>query len=94
MSKKFVVCVDGLSQEMESKFKGFLEDLGWWHWMSGVWLVDSSDELTVSKIRDYLVELDKHINAIVLEVSPVTWASFGPESDDRSFSKWINSNWK
>ena len=94
MSKKFVVCIDGLSQEQESKFKEFLDGSGWWHWMDGVWIIDGTDALTVSEIRDYLADLGKSPKIIVLEVSPVTWASFGPESDNLSFSKWINMYWK
>lgn len=94
MSKKFVVCIDVLSQELEIKFKEFLRGSGWWHRMDGVWIIDGTDELTVSKIRDFLVNLGKDANTIVLEVSPVTWAAFGPESENSSFSKWIETYWK
>ena len=63
--------------------------------LDGVWLVDTqTDELTATKIRDYIVGLNKkNANVIVLEVSPVTWSSYGTETDKHSFSRWIKKYW-
>ena len=92
MSKKFVVCIDGLSQELESKFKEFLGGAGWWHWMDGVWIIDGTDELTVLEIRDYVVDLGKDTKTIVLE-APVQ-ASLGPIADNlSSHQNGIENGW-
>ena len=97
MSKKFVVGIEGLSTEQEELFRDFIrkDGSGWWHWIGGFWLVDAAtDELTVSKIRDQIRDVLSEADALVLEVSPITWAAWGPESENRSLSKWVSEFWK
>ena len=96
MTKKFVVGVENLSPEQQKLFRDFIQKdgSGWWHWIEGLWLVDAAtDELTVSKIRDKIKNISKDSNTLVLEVSPITWATFGPESEDYSFKKWVQESW-
>lgn len=96
MNKKFVVVVEGLSTEHEKLFRDFIDKdgSGWWHMVGEVWLIDAlSDELTVEKIRNKIMSLSKNPNILVLEISPITWAAYGPESKERSFSKWVEEFW-
>ena len=52
MKKRFVVCYsDNIPKEKEMHFIQFIKDnkLGWWHWISNMWLlVDSSGQMTAS----------------------------------------------
>ena len=59
MKKRFVVCYsDNIPKEKEMHFIQFIKDnkLGWWHWISNMWLlVDSSGQMTASILRDKYV---------------------------------------
>ena len=96
MSKKFVVGVSGLSDDEKSQFKAFVKEngWGWWHWIDELWLLSTTGNKDSTEIRDKIIEIAQDSNAIVLEIEPVTWRSYGPESDDVSFSTWLKRNWK
>ena len=97
MRKKFVIGVNSLSVEQKKLFKKFVEQdgSGWWNWIEGFWLVDADDDrLTAEKIRDELCELSNVGRILVLEVSPDNWAAYGPETEDKSISKWLKVSWK
>ena len=96
MSKRFIVGVDDAPLEKLGALKEALgrNGAGWWHWIDGFWLVDTNEvELTPAMLRDRVHRVCPKCNVLVLEVSPVTWAAYGPESESRSFSKWIEEYW-
>ena len=96
MSKKFVVSVEGLSVEEQILLRDFIvkDASGWWHMIEGIWLVVAvTDRLTVSNIRNEIMNISKASKMLVLEVSPITWAALGPESEDHSFSRWVKEYW-
>ncbi len=97
MNKKFIIGVGDLTNDQKEKLQDFIKESksGWWHHLDHVWLLSAMpDKLTVAKIRDFLLVAAPGVHVLVLEVSPITWATFGPETDNNSFSMWIRKYWK
>ena len=99
MKRRFVVGVDGETQQDVDKIVQFARDngIGWYHWIDNFWLFTSrSESITAGTIRDELRSLvrDKHL--VVLQVENVTWATFGPkkmEKGGKNISLWIRQTW-
>ena len=98
MKKRFVVCYsDNIPKEKEMHFIQFIKDnkLGWWHWISNMWLlVDSSGQMTASILRDKICKLysENRVMVIELDGDRDTWAGFGPTQPKNMFD-WIKQNW-
>ena len=98
MKKRFVVCYsDNIPKEKEMHFIQFIKDnkLGWWHWISNMWLlVDSSSQMTASILRDKICKLysENRVMVIELDGDRDTWAGFGPTQLKNMFD-WIKQNW-
>ena len=94
MKKRFVVCYsDNIPKEKEMHFIQFIKDnkLGWWHWISNMWLlVDSSGQMTASILRDKICKLysENRVMVIELDGDRDTWAGFGPTQPKNMFD-WI-----
>ena len=82
---------DGTSEQQNQITQYFRnKEVGWWHWLSDVWLVvDSKNQLKASKLRDELNDLVPGVRKIVLEVEGGTWSAYC-HSD--SFD-WLHGNW-
>ncbi|MBP6739569.1 MAG: hypothetical protein KA146_06245 [Leptospiraceae bacterium] len=99
MKKRFIVCVTGSTDEEDMTFINFIKDnkLGWWHWISNVWLiVDSHGVFSVSELRDYVKEIfsGEHLLVIELNEQGDTWAGFGPATESKNMFDWIKKSWK
>ena len=97
MSRYFVVGLNHTTKDQTNALQEWIEnnDLNWWHWVDGMWLLISNRrDLEVSTIRDRLNALAPGVTALVLEVEPVTWSGFGPKTGVRDMFKWLKANWK
>ena len=71
------------------------ENVGWWHWIDGMWLmVSHNPNISVSSIRDKVRKIASGANILVVEIEPKTWSGFGPKSETRNMFRWIHQNWK
>ena len=95
MNKKFVVGISALSDDQKKELLKYFRanGWGWWHWIRDLWLVDSDDDFGPEKIRDHIGKIAPGSDVVVLEVSPITWATRGPEKKGRSFSRWLEEFW-
>ena len=97
MSSCFVVGVDGLSEEEEGTILDALRDrgCGWWHWIENLWLIEHpSDEVPATEIRSLFRErIEAQKTIVVLQISCTDWATYGSESEERSYSKWLKEHW-
>ena len=94
MKGRYVVCIDDTTVEQQNKVTKYfkeLDNVGYWHWYSDLWLVtDPGDQLSTEKIRQGLDALLPDANKIVIEVeSGYAWSIFGKED---SF-KWLHETW-
>ena|SRR6266851_1585538 len=96
MTKWLVVSTQSITDEQEKAFIEYVRSkhMSWWHWTPNFWLVTGSDPPSCGEIRDKLHELAPGQHTIVIEVTPVTWAGFGPSSDKRNMFAWFDRNWK
>jgi hypothetical protein len=96
VTKTFIVSVDGdATQAQRDAFTTHLRTeyptCGFWHHASYTWLlaIDSPPPtLTVTALRDKLLELMPGVSTVVLDVKPMTYAAYSPESGH----KWLADN--
>ena len=98
MKKRFVVLLDNTTPAQNKAFLARVRgELSWWHWIQDAWLlVDRKGEWTASKLRDLANECYPTVDKIVLEFREDgidTWATYGPNTPDRSIAKWIKTTW-
>lgn len=98
MRKVFIVTVDGdATREQRDAFTDYVRELndtlgvGFWHHLTSTWLVsDSSDTLTVTKLRDKVNELMPSVNVVVLSTTSFTpWAVSAPKAGHAWLHKHI-----
>ncbi len=97
MTKYFTIATDPLSAEEETKVKElFAGDATWWHWLPNYWLVrDNSDKLTVNSLMNSIQSINSTARAMILEVSPKTWAALTrPNAQGKDMGAWIRNHWK
>ena len=106
MSDKQYNCIKWICDILDIDYNGtsssydawkFIKDnkLGWWHWISNMWLlVDSSGQMTASILRDKICKLysENRVMVIELDGDRDTWAGFGPTQPKNMFD-WIKQNW-
>ena len=93
--RKFVVIINEETQEDVSSFIEYVKQqrFGWWHWVSNVWLLTTrNQQMSAREIRDKVREITGGKVTVVIEVTSVTWAAFGP-TGEKSISKWIRDTW-
>jgi hypothetical protein len=93
MPRKFVIGVEGISQQQEREFGSFLSEYGtWWHWLSNVWLLTTNrSDIDRKTIIDTIHEIDKHANAMILEVDNIkSYSSILPEKSSALSRNWIS----
>lgn len=98
MKKRYIVCLGNSIKVQDEAFIAYIKEygLGWWHWLSNVWLiVDSNGKLSAREIRDKLRLIYPGEHTIVLELSENgdTWSGFGPKSEERNMFEWLKTNW-
>ena len=100
MKKRFVVCHSAGTTAQDQAFKDWLnsKSLGWWHWISGSWLVvDHFGILSAMDFRDALGQTHPGIRSLVVELPPGDvshkWAGFGPNTPQNSMANWLNETW-
>lgn len=98
MTKRFIVLLDGATDEKDNKFLSYVKDhnLAWWHWLSNSWLlIDYNDILSTEEIRDRLRQIyGDAVNNLVIELKQQgTWHGLGPGSGDRNMYEWLQDNW-
>ncbi|MXY32978.1 MAG: hypothetical protein F4Y60_02580 [Boseongicola sp. SB0664_bin_43] len=97
MKKRFIVAVEGLTNKEQKLLSAFLAKEGaWWHWIDGFWMivVSGGSSLDTVAIRDKVKEIGDNPHCIVLQVQgSVSWAGFGPSSDERNMFSWLRNTW-
>lgn len=97
MSKRFVLVTSELADEGESAIAEYFNEAGagWWHHIPRSWLVvDNEGKLTVSKIRNKLLEKLGNSKCIVVEVSDrAPWAGRINPNEIKSSEEWFKSSW-
>lgn len=97
MSRFFVIGIDPTTKSQTDAIREWIEseDINWWHWVDGMWLIISDKRhLHVSTIRDRVNALAPDVTTLVIEVEPTTWSGFGPKTEERDMFKWLRANWK
>jgi hypothetical protein len=99
MRKRFVVLLSAAPKSANDRFLEWArnEQISWWHWMQGSWLlVDSKGEHTAATIRDGVGQSFGKIRCLVLELrgEDDSWAGRGPRTVKRNMFSWIKSKWK
>ena len=98
MGKRFIVALDSSTEEQNEAFQAFIKEnnLGWWHWLEGFWLlVDPQEKFGASEIIDVLIETYSDVHCLVIELSDSgdTWFGFGPKSKERNMFNWLSDPW-
>ena len=99
MKNRFIVGVNGMTEEEEKAFISYIRDkrMGWWHWVSNFWLlVDPSEQIEVVDIRDVLIRVAPGKRNLVLQVEiedESTWAGLGPTGEKNDMFNWIRKTW-
>ena len=95
MTKYFVISTDPLEPAQVEELKNSLVGGAWWHWLPNFWLVrNNNGNLTAAHIRNEIRKINDTARAVVLEVTPVTWAALTkPNASGREMSDWIKENW-
>ncbi|MEP0712983.1 hypothetical protein [Algoriphagus sp.] len=99
MKKRFIICLNESTPEQEKVFIEYIKSqkLGWWHWLTNIWLIsDRNGKLDCEIIRDKAMEVFAQEYVIVIELSSNhdTWAGYGPSSDKKNMFKWLEENWE
>ena len=94
--KHFVIGTNRTTPEQDAQFLKILRErwsrLGWWHQVGETWLViDATDTLTVTDLRDAAMVAFPGIYLMVLQVLPLNWSGFGP--NDTMFP-WMREWWE
>ncbi len=96
MKKRFVIGINGMSQEQEKAFGEYLTKNGysWWHRIDNFWLLIADNEFcSVQEIRDLLKLASPGNDIIVVEAgSTPNFSGFGPSSS--GYFEWIQEKWK
>jgi len=94
MRKWFIVGTQSITNEQEKSFITYIQSkgLGWWHWIPNFWLITGTST-ECSEIRDELHKRTGTQDVLVVEVNPVTWAGYGPNTGEQNFFSWLNKTW-
>lgn len=94
MKKRFILVIDNPTKEQQNAVTNFFKNrrLGYWHWLSDVWLLtDSRNTWTATSIRDKVKELVPGTRLLVFSIgSGTTWAGSGKTE----MFKWLHNTWK
>jgi len=97
MSKRFVVLLDNCTLADQNALEVYFKKFGWWHWLPNSWLlIDATETLTASKVRDDLQELVPGKNMLILEFTATgyTWSGYGPkEEGGKNMFTWLDQYW-
>jgi hypothetical protein len=97
MKRRFVIGVEGLSKDADTKFRKFLSDLGagYWHWIENLWLVTvDNDEISTERISKQLNELGSERNLVLEIPEDLDWAAWGrPNVKGRTMFEWLKTTW-
>ncbi len=99
--KQFVVATNLTTAQQDQAFYRILSErfghMGWWHQVSQTWLlVDNTDTVTPTSLRDAATEAFPGVPMVVLQVVSVkgSWAGFGPlRGTPGDMFTWIDETW-
>lgn len=67
--------------------------IGWWHNLPNSWLiVDHSDRLTTSDIRQIVQDINPDRHSLVIEATVTDWASRN-NAQTLQTVQWLRENW-
>src|ERR1700726_4630482 len=97
MTRRFVVGVDGLTDDSDTKFREFLKSCGagYWHWIPNFWLITTDDEdVSAEKISDKLNDLKAKRNLVLEIPEDISWYGWGaPNAKGKSMYEWLMTTW-
>ena len=91
---KYIVSVDQGTPEQESLFVKLISKYGYWHWVSGTWLINAN--ISIEEMTEIVRTNFVGKNFIINRIDTGTWRGFGPKSEEpngANMFKWINKNW-
>lgn len=93
MKRRYVICVDDSTSEIQDAVTNYLKDegLGYWHWLTDLWLAtDMKKESSAEKIRDDLQLIAKGFYVLVIQLDGEnTWRGWG---NPKMFN-WFHETW-
>lgn len=97
MKRKFVIGASALSLEQEKAFLAHLksEGMGYWHWISGMWLViDPKGRTPTKSLRDALVRIAPGHRILVMRIEGRThWSGYRPSHMKKDMFRWVKEAW-
>src|SRR6185369_12616702 len=98
MIRRFVVAVEGLTPQEVKTLNDYLHEFGaYWHWIDNFWLlvVTQEREVSASKIRERIAQMNGKARSLVLEVGEdIDWSGRGsPRTDGKNQHDWLARNW-
>lgn len=92
MRRRFVIGLGDLPEDQQKAMHTRLRELGcgWWHWISGIWFVVTSEKATAKKLMDVVRQYSADSNVVVMEIESKDWITYGPEAQGKSFSSWFH----
>lgn len=98
MKRRFIILHDAGSPAQDEIFKNMLKsnEIGWWHWFSGSWLVVTTSYLLDAVVlRDMTNEAYPGLYKLVIEHhgDPNDWAAFGLIPPNPDMFEWLRTQW-
>lgn len=94
MKRRFIISTETLSPDKEAKLKTEIGSVIWWHWLPNTWLIiDTSDTVSVSSLRDAVRRVSTSTECLVLEVDHKSWSALTRKTVNGRLSDWVKKNW-
>jgi hypothetical protein len=97
MTRRFVIGVDGLSEEADTSFRKYLDEVGagFWHWIPNFWLIAvDSDEISANEISNKLHDLKAKRNLVLEFPEDLDWNGWGrPNANGKNMYEWLKTTW-
>lgn len=87
----YTLAISGATAEQEKRLAEVWRPYGWWHGVSGFWLLkDHTDLMSAASLRDTARTVAPQAQIMVLEVQPITWAGITMDAANR---EWLKTYW-
>ena len=89
---KFIICIDYETAQEGNAFIAHLQtkNLGWWHRMTGSWMIASATPLTSLQLRDSVLIYFPNRKTLVIDMQTKGWCGWGVPSE----FDWFDTSWK